>query len=230
MVYVVSKMDRRRNSFSLSIIGLIIVIASVSAAGCAGPRQIAAPDAKELRISKVGETEQEGITLGATILDEDQVIRLLSVDVTRHDVVPVIFVMSNQAETSYLIRREHFRLEIGELHIEPVLPGRAAALLRDSSESQGAAWAGYFVFGILAAPSIHTAEKKETASVEAHREAIFSEAPLTPGSTITGYLFFESPTPLKKVQRFELELRISGNTDNSISVQLSNPYATSKGK
>jgi hypothetical protein len=101
-------------------------------------------------------------------------------------------------------------------------------LLRDSSRSKGAAWAGYLVFGILAAPSINVAEKKEASSVESHREVIFSEALLAPGGTIAGYLFFESSSRLTKLQRLELELRILGDTDNLIPVQLSNPYTTPK--
>lgn len=223
-------MHQLREFFPTSIMGLIIVITGLHTVGCTGPRQITAPNAKELSMSKPGESEREGVTLRAIILDEKQGKRLLCVDVTKHAVVPVLFVMSNQTENSYLIRREHFRLWIGQSRIEPALPGRAAALLRDSSRSQGAAWAGYLVFGILAAPSINTAEKKEAASVEAHRDVIFSETPLAPGSTIAGYLFFESPTPLKKVQWFEMVLRFSENTDYLISVQLSNPYTIPKGE
>jgi hypothetical protein len=92
-------------------------------AGCTGPREIVAPDAKELSMSNVGQSEREGFTLRATILDEKQVKRPLSVDVASRAVAPILFVMSNQNESPYLlIRREHFMLRIGQLRIEPVLP------------------------------------------------------------------------------------------------------------
>ncbi len=78
--------------------------------------------------------------------------------------------------------------------------------------------------GIFAAPSISAAEKKEAESVEANREVVFSEALLAPGGTIAGYLFFESPFPLKKIEQLELELGVSGDRRNAVSIQLSNPY------
>lgn len=201
------------------------------AAGCTSPRQIIAPDPKELSMSNEGQTERDGFTFRATILGEEQAKRLLNVDVfASRSVVPILFVLTNQNKNACMIRREHFTLRTAQLRIEPALPGRAAALLRDSSESEAAIWAGYLVFGIFAAPSIDAAEKKETASVEGHRELIFSEADLPPEGTIAGYLFFESLPSVKKVQRLELELRILGDMENLISVQLHNPYRTPKGE
>ena len=221
-------MDQTRKFFPLSAIGLIIVAVGmcIFSIGCTGPRQIVAPDDKELPTSISEQSEQGGFTLRATILDEKQAKRLLGVDVASRAIAPILFVIGNQNENPYLIRRENFMLRIDQLRIEPALPGRAAALLRDSSRSQGAAWAGYLVFGIFAAPSIDAAEKKETASVEKHREVIFSEAHLPPGGMIAGYLFFESPFNLKKVQRLDLELSILGNAEKPIFIQLSNPYTT----
>ncbi len=223
-------MDGIRKYSPPSVIGMFLVVGVMYTAGCTGPRPIIAPDDKELSMSNVGQSNRDGFTLRAIILSEEQGKRLLNVDVRRHALVPVLFGMSNPTGNPCLIRRDHFRLRIGELQIEPAFPGRAAALLRDSSRSQGAAWAGYLLFGVLAAPSIDAADRKEAASVEAHREVIFSEAHLPPGGTIAGYLFFESPSSLTKVRRLEMELRISGNTEDLISVQLSNPRTTPKGE
>jgi hypothetical protein len=211
-------------------IALIILLVGVYGVGCTGPRQIVVPDAKEVFMAKAVQIEREGLKLQATVLDENQEKRLLAVNVGKRNVVPVLFVMSNQTEIPYRIRREHFALGIDQFRIEPALPGRAAVLLQDTSRSKGTAWAGLAVFGILAAPSIVAAERKEAASVESHREIIFSEVSLPPGGTIAGYLFFESPVPLRKVQKLELELRITGNNDKLIPIQLANPYATLKGK
>lgn len=223
-------MDRRGEILQKSVIGLIIVAGCMYIAGCSGPQRIVAPDAKELSVSKVREGEREGVTLRAVVLDEEQGKRLLGVDATKQSVVPVLFAINNQTENPYQIHRGHFILRIGQLCIEPALPGRAATLLCNTSQSQGAAWAGYLVFGILAAPSIDTAEKKEVASVEAHRELIFSEARVTPNGAITGYLFFESPLPPKKIKQIDLEFRISGDKEKLIAVQLFNPYAPPKGE
>lgn len=229
MVQGVKKMDQIKKFLPQNFIGLIIV-AGLCVAGCTGPQQIVAPDVRELSMSKVGQIERDGLTMRATILDEKQAERLLNVDITRRNVIPVLFVMSNETENSYSVRREHFALRIGKFCIEPTLPGRAATLLRNSSRSQGAAWAGYLVFGIFAAPSIDAAEKKEAASVEGHREVIFSQAYLTPSSSIAGYLFFEPPTSLKNVRWLNLGLHISGNTEDLVLIQLTNPYSTLLGE
>lgn len=224
-------MDHSTKFSRPSFIGLVTVAVGmcIFAAGCTGPRQIVAPDSRELSMSDEGQSERDGVTLRATVLGKEQTKRLLNVDVASRFMLPVLFVMYNQNKDPLVIRREHFALRIANLRIEPALPGRAASLLRDSSESEGAIWAGYLVFGIFAAPSIDAAEKKETASVEGHRELIFSEAQLSPGGTIAGYLFFESLPSLKEVQRLDLELRISGHIENLISVQLPNHYRTPKG-
>ncbi len=220
-------MDHLRKYPPPGVIGLMIVATGICMylTGCSGPQQIVAPDASELSTSNVGQGQRNGLTLRAAVLNEEQEIRLLRVSIASRAITPILFIISNETEISHLIRREHFTLRIGQLHIEPALPGRAAALLGDHMGSQGAAVAGFLIFGILAAPGIDAAEKKEAASVEKHLEVIFSEANLPPGGTVTGYLFFESPSNLKKIQHFELELRIAGVPETLISVQLSNPYA-----
>jgi hypothetical protein len=177
----------------------------------------------------VGESSLNDITVQATVLDSEQTVRLFGADMARRGIIPVLFVMSNKTGNECAIRREHFTTRFGKSRIEPVLPGRAAALLGNSSWSRGAALAGFAV-GILAAPSIVAAEKNETAAVEAHREVIFSEARIPPGGKVAGYLFFESPAPFKGSGFLELELCLSGNRNDSITVQLSNPYASDVNK
>lgn len=56
-------MHRLRKYFSKSLIGLIIVITGLYTAGCTGPRQITAPDAKELSTVKPGESEKGGVII-----------------------------------------------------------------------------------------------------------------------------------------------------------------------
>jgi hypothetical protein len=91
-------MDRPRRFSPSDVIGFMIIAAAmcIYAAGCTGPRQIVAPDAKELSMSDEGRSERGGFTLRATILGKEQTKRLLNVDVASRSVAPVLFVITNQ--------------------------------------------------------------------------------------------------------------------------------------
>lgn len=202
----------------------IIILLGICLSGCAGPKQIARPNAGELS-SNVGEGVVDDIVFQAVVLNKTQAERLFKMDIARQGVIPVLFVMTNKSTADCHLLREHFTAHIGPAHVEPAMPGRAAALLRDSSGSAGAAWAGWAVLGVLAAPIIDAAEKNETSATEAHREVIFSSADLPAGGKAIGYLFFESPAPLTKLKQLGIEFCLSGNKNDSITVQLNNPYA-----
>ena len=173
----------------------------------------------------MAQASRGSITVQAAVLNREQTARLFNLDMARRGVVPVLFAVNNETGSELLIQREHFAVRAGKSRIEPCLPGRAAALLNDSSGSRNAALAGWLIFGIFAAPQVASADKAEKAAVETNREIVFSQADLSPGGRIAGYLFFESPVRLKSLRFFELELCLSGNRDELITVQLANPYA-----
>jgi hypothetical protein len=177
-------------------------------------------------LAYVTRVEGDGLVLQAALLTKDQSQRLLRVDAAARGVVPLLFVLSNKTTTTYTLRREHFRLRVNQEHLEPALPGRAATLLRDASGSRRAAWAGLLAIGILAAPGIDAAEKKETAAVVANREIIFSVADIPAGEMTAGYLFFEIFQALGKAPSLALELHVvSAGTSVPLMVELLNPYA-----
>lgn len=108
-------------------------------------------------------------------------------------VVPVAFAVTNNGQAPFLVERVDFRLRIDDrIGIEPALPlpGRAASLLRDTSDSRAAALVGYLVLGVLAVPAIVAAEDQEVVGNAAKREGIFSEVEVAPGETGVGYLIF----------------------------------------
>jgi hypothetical protein len=222
-------MNQGRRASTCSPFLSVILLGCICLIGCTAPGPIARPDVSDLS-PRVRENSVNGIVFQATVLDGDQTARLFSTDMAQRNVVPVLFVMINRSEVSCTLRREHFTARFGPSGIEPAMPGRAAVLLRDSSGSRGAAWAGYALLGILAAPSIAAAEKMETAAIEAHRDIMFCHADLPPGGKVAGYLFFESPVPPRKLQLLDLELRLSGNRNDLITLRLSNPYARDIGR
>jgi hypothetical protein len=201
------------------------VLGFTCAIGCAAPRPITLPDVAELPSAYMAQGEQEGILLKATILPKQQARQLLGAPVAGRSVMPIFFAVTNNTVAPHLISRDQFSLQRGQLRIAPALPGRAAALLRNSSGSYGAALAGWLVFGIFAAPVIDVAEKQEAAAVEVNREIVFSEAHIPPGGTITGYLFFETPITFVKMQHLELGLRpVLDGAAAQIMVRVPNPY------
>lgn len=205
----------------------IIILLGVCLSGCAGPKQIARPTVGEL-LSNVGEGMVGEIVFQASVLDKEQAGRLFENDMARKGVLPVLFVITNKSSADCHISREHFTAQMGPSRVEPAMPGRAAALLRNSSGSSGATMAGWLLLGVLAAPIINEADKSETSAIETHREVIFASADLPPGGKATGYLFFESPVPLTELKQLGVEFCLSGNRNESIAVQLKNPYATGK--
>lgn len=223
------KVGQSRKGLLRSRVGLMVLVICICIAGCTAPKQITRPDSKEL-LETVAEGSHGDITVKAAVLDSEQADRLLNTNLARRGVIPVLFAMGNKAENKCTIRREHFTARVGNVRVEPTLPGRAAALLRNSSRSAGTALLGGAVLGILAAPSLDAAEQKEAAAVEAHREVMFSEANIPPGGMAAGYLLFESPTPIKDLGFLELELCVSGNKDESVTIRLPNPYARDANK
>jgi hypothetical protein len=201
-----------------------IILFIIMILGCASPKQIEQPDVRNLS-SRIGENTIDEIVIKAAVLDKEQTITLFNTDMEQRCVIPILFVVTNKSKVGCEIRREHFKAHLGISRIEPAMPGRAAALLRDPTGSMTAAWAGYILFGFLVAPSIDAADKAESAAIEEHRKVIFSSGHIPPGGSISGYLLFESPISLKSIKLFDLEYYLAGSKNKLTVVQLTNPYA-----
>lgn len=200
----------------------VAVLALLSCMGCASAQPIERPRADDLMVG-VAQGRDDRMRVSARVLNAEQSKAMLRAPASERDLVPVLFAVSNDGGAALPIRQDDFRLRIdGPRRIAPSLPGRAATLLRDERASTEAIWAGYLLFGVFAAPSIHSAEKKEADAVHRSHELLFSSLQIAPGDTAVGYLVFESPLPVDEVAAPVLEVHTpSGGT---MELPLTNPY------
>jgi hypothetical protein len=204
----------------------LAIVAFTSGAGCSPARPIepASGDPWNVDTPSVVD-DQSRLALSAVILDAKQSHVLLHVSAVERDVLPLIFTVTNGGAAPFPVQQEDFRLRLDDgRRIVPALPGRAASLLRDDRASTGAMWAGYLVFGILAAPALHDAERREEAAMRASRQQIFVRAEVPPGSPLNGYLVFEVPVPVDTLNDPVLEMRQPLGAP--LEIHLGNPYGT----
>jgi hypothetical protein len=213
-----------------SVVSKVVVLV-VLAGGCAATSSITDLDPQYLDPLDTTHVERGGIALRATVLAKPQAKQLLRINVADRSVIPVAFALTNSTPAACSLRREDFRLRVDDLiELEPMLPGRAATVLRDSSEGDTAIMAGFLIFGALAAPSVHEAQQHQEAAVQDNRQRVFATTEIAPGETTSGYLFFESPTDVKNAEVMDLEVRPGPAAGTAcapelIGMRLSNPYA-----
>ena len=198
--------------------------------GCSPAQPIRPAEGSALVATTSGHATSGALSIEASVLPEEQAKESLRVDPATIGLLPIAFVARNDGRDPWLLSQTDFRLGIDDLTKEaPALPGRAANLLRDPNEASAAIWAGYLVFGILAAPSINAAEGHERAAVESNYALIFKSATVAPGATQAGYLFFESPKAIDQIHHLNLTVTlVSRGTDTpaaTIELDLINPYA-----
>ncbi len=209
---------------------LVLVFAGFLAFACSHAKPIVSATTEGFASAHAQKRVNDNLTISATVLSKDQAKKRLRIQPAQRSVLPILFAVKNEGTRSYPISLTHFSLNLnGRLRIGPALPGRAATLLRDTSESDAAALSGYLVFGVLAAPFIHSAEQREDETVLATRDLVFREAEVQPGQIQPGYLIFESPVDLADIHSLELEVQTTTEGDDQvILLPLLNPYTKAR--
>ena len=214
--------------WSVSYVPLVLL--TICNLSCSSGKAITPPAPRELSTVQTAEASKNGILLRAGVLGKDRAKDLLNTNVAGRSVLPLLFVVKNETQIARIVTRDNFSLKInGQLQLSPILPGRAATLLRNPSGSQNAAWAGVLFVGIFALPSIAHQEKRERAAVIMNDQFIFKYADIPVGQGAAGYLFFETPIDPDECVSLELKLTLPFVVDSDavpleLVLLLNNPY------
>ncbi len=196
--------------------------------GCRTPRPIPEASMVDLDGENAGGAASAMVVLKAVVVGPQVAGRLFDADLAARSILPVVFAVTNSGTADLHLRREQFLLVVDDAHIEPVLPGRAANLLRADSEVDTATMIGFIAVGVLAAPSIDAAQRHQEAAVQGNLGRIFSDAEVAPAHTQVGYLFFETPRRLDQISTVRLQYTSQSPSEtppDSVIVTLANPYA-----